>query len=342
MMRSIITLTLILSFCFLPIFAANSSFLANDSRSVLFVTWLESRGLLSGELQFVRDNGKPVPSAESFRLLFRGERSGNSIRINFQQNIFFTNSIGGTLNGNTLTLNFPIDTGGFAPVRLLPSTITQFNLALDRLRSDIGRRAQEAQKRIAREEQELKIQQGNEAVAEQLRKLVKLKTDLPVLKEKVTERVKSLFTEIQNYQTLVERYELDAKNFSDCENSYEIKENRSYALADQEAYRLGDSEAYQVEIAIETFNDEFRGFKDIPSDLQIVWNDLLRFVALPYGARTQSRYTSSQIRGFLTEAKMLVQEGIGFSQKARADLKQLQQNVYQLANRVNQAAKKIC
>lgn len=341
-MRRMTTIALIFLLCLSSAFAGNASFLAKDSKSVLFITWLDSRGLLSGELQFVRDNGKEVPSTESFRLIFRGERSGNSIRINFQQFLFFTNSIGGTLNGNVLTLNFPVDTGGFVPIKLSSSTIAQFNLALDSLRSDISKRAQDARNRIAREDQESKIQQGNKAVEEQIQKLAKLKSDLPVLKEKVTERMKAFAVEVQNYQTLVERYEQDAKSFSDCENSYEIKENRSYALADREAYRIGDSEAYQVEMVIGAFDYQFRQFKDIPSDLQISWNDLLRFVSLPYGAKTQPIYSSPQIRGFLSEAQILVKQGVDFSEKVRIDLKQLQQNVYQLATRVNQAAKKIC
>ena len=119
----------------------SGSFVGKASNAAVFVTWTESAGQLSGELQqaiLQTDSGSGQESVNNQSISFTGSMSGSSVTLSLNQGLGSTSNLTGTLNGGNLTLNYPGQNGNVITLQMQPGTASTYNQDLTALQSQAG------------------------------------------------------------------------------------------------------------------------------------------------------------------------------------------------------------
>lgn len=227
--------------------AAPVTFVKLYSDGAEIIQWVEQDGQLSGSTQFAYLQGEP-PVLKVNGQAFTGVRQGNAVSLNFSSSflgITDTQVWTGTLAGNALKLNRPVQGGGIGEVVLSSTNVSTYNSALEKLKTYAAGQQQVAQAAAA-DRAEVERQTRNisdadnrarRALSDASYLLSSLESHPKELKDagKLFEDGLKEFSE--DYQTLLD----DAAEAKDC---YDVAQVQGYDLSQLRGYDLSQLTGY--------------------------------------------------------------------------------------------------
>ncbi len=226
-------------------------FLYLASNGVVFVQWTESDTALSGQMQIVRSTNEDRRVPESINRAFTGVHRGSQISLTFSA-FGESETWTGTLNGDTLVLVAPQDSGFLSTFELKPGTVAEYNSAaatflgrLSSARADATAAARAAQELASRQKA---VEDANESLAEALddlgRQTATLKriTSFTTILDGYAEEWASMQAEYTKQQTAM------AKRPPDCSDARFYRNGVMFHLNGSNYYATG-LEVLRSEIA---------------------------------------------------------------------------------------------
>ena len=120
--------------------APPGNFLYSGSIEAIFLAWVNTNGSLSGQTQDARlqNNTNGNEQISSTHGSFTGVLTNGQVSLNFGGFLGWSNTVTGTYDGTTLTLNLPTQDGGIGSFAFVPATNTDFNNAVSALQTTAG------------------------------------------------------------------------------------------------------------------------------------------------------------------------------------------------------------
>lgn len=153
---------------------SSGSFVGKASNAVVFVTWTQNAGQLSGELQegtLQTDSGSGTESVANDSVSFAGTISGSSVTLTLNQGLGATTNLTGTLTGNELNLNYPGQGGSVITLQMQPGTANDYNQDLNTLQSQANQANYQAQQAQAAQQRANSVASDAHTVANDLNSL---------------------------------------------------------------------------------------------------------------------------------------------------------------------------
>lgn len=122
---------------------APRGYMDSESSYVLFIQWTEKSGQMSGQLQDVYISSNNSLQTQHTNEAFTGTHDGSNVSIS--TSIFgFTKTYTGSLNGDTLTLVVPSQSGTLNTLTLHPASVDDYNKAATALIQNVNQQALQA------------------------------------------------------------------------------------------------------------------------------------------------------------------------------------------------------
>jgi hypothetical protein len=125
------------------------SFVGTASNAAVYVTWTRSKDALTGELTQAFMPEKVGDQVQTDRVSFTGTVSDSAVSLRLDEGLGSTSTLTGTLDGDTLTLNYPGQDGGVTTVTLRRGDGAAFNTQLAALRGRAARDKRQADEQAA-------------------------------------------------------------------------------------------------------------------------------------------------------------------------------------------------
>lgn len=110
----------------------------------MYVTWTRSGDTLLGQLTQAKSAEDGSGTVDTQRVDFDGTAEGSSVSLRLNQGLGNTSTLTGTIDGDTLTLDYPGLEGDVVTVRLREGDAEDFNAALGALRDEVAQAKQDA------------------------------------------------------------------------------------------------------------------------------------------------------------------------------------------------------
>ncbi len=187
-----------------------SSWLAVDTKSVIFIQWADNNGALSGQMHYVSLDSTNHLSQDNEPFTGTYSNQDHSISLTFHVLNIFTTTLTGSLNGNTLTLEASSSNGEISTAVLHPGSVNDFNQAVSNLQHQEQVQAQQTQNAEATN---VAVQSTQEALTQQQQAVTAannaLSSALQQLKSDETSlKSDTVFTDVM--QGIRQRLEADA------------------------------------------------------------------------------------------------------------------------------------
>ena len=150
---------------------SSGSFVGKASNAVVFITWTQSAGQLSGELEqgtLHTDSGSGQESVATESDSFTGTVSGSSVTLTLSQGLGATSNLTGRLSGSQLDLNYPGQGGGVITLQMQAGTANDYNQDLSGLQSYAGQANAQVQQAQAAQQRANSVAADAQTVANDL------------------------------------------------------------------------------------------------------------------------------------------------------------------------------
>lgn len=135
--------------------AGPAGYVGRASNAVVYVSWTSADNSLSGQLTQARAADDVTEgTVATTRVSFDGTRHGSSVSLKLDEGLGSTSTLTGTLDGDTLALDYPGADGAILTIELHEGDSATFNTALASLRDRAQRAADDAQRAAVEAQQE--------------------------------------------------------------------------------------------------------------------------------------------------------------------------------------------
>src|SRR5258708_13078090 len=252
-----------------------SSWLAVDTKSVIFIQWADNNGALSGQMHYVSLDSTNHLSQDNEPFTGTYSNQDHSISLTFHVLNIFTTTLTGSLTGNTLTLEASSSNGEISTAVLHPGSVNDFNQAVSNLQHQEQVQAQQTQNAEATN---VAVQSTQEALTQQQQAVTAannaLSSALQQLKSDETSlKSDTVFTDVmQGYakdwkqmQADYQQEQTDASN--GCSQYYTVQSD--YYTVQSESYSI-QSDDYSLQSQQYPINSEL---SQVQNDIQTVQTD---------------------------------------------------------------------
>ena len=129
-----------------------SSFVGTASNAAVYVTWTRSDDALSGQLTQAMAPEQVDGEVQTNRVGFSGTVSGEAVSLRLEQGLGTSSTLTGSLDGDTLSLDYPGADGGVTAIKLHRGDSAAFNDELAALRGRVADTKQQADEQAAQDE----------------------------------------------------------------------------------------------------------------------------------------------------------------------------------------------
>lgn len=128
-------------------------YVGTASNAVVYVSWTRSNDSLSGQLVQARaDDDVHAGGIDTERVSFDGAVDGSAVSLRLDEGLGATLTLTGTLDGDTLALDYPGTDGGIITITLRKDDTAAFNAAVAALREKVSQEKERADQAAAEQQ----------------------------------------------------------------------------------------------------------------------------------------------------------------------------------------------
>ncbi len=310
--------------------APPGNFLYSGSIEAIFLAWVNTNGNLSGQTQDARlqSNNDGSTQVKSTHGSFTGVLTNGQVSLIFGGFLGWSNTVTGTYDGTTLTLNLPTQNGGIGSFAFVPATNTDFNNAVSALQTTAGnanatvttvlyQATADANATMTTQSQQQAVANANASVGNDLSTLQGYISDLNQAAnfDSVFSAYAQTWQQMQNdYQTEVN----DSRNgCGDGGSNYGTVQSDAGTVQSDEGSIQSDDGSYDSQKA--SIDGPYGNVQSLQATLKSDWQTLQQAVANNPSGTPGSNYSQSDIDQAIASGNNALSNADSIVQKAKQE-----------------------